>query len=354
MADIFTGSPLPAVTTTTQQQTTAPEFYTNYLQDVANLGTNAVQQGGVAGFSPLQQQAFQMAPNAAFSGADTAGQAANLTTAAGLTGTPALVNNYLNPYTQNVVDEMSRLQQQNIQRNVMPALSGAGVGTGSFGSQRQATATGQTLADMQANLLGQQYNALNTGYQNAITNAGADLNRELQAGQTLGNIGTEQYNIGQGGLNTLSTLGGQEQAQGQKVLDYPMLQAQNLAKLFPMTIPTGTTSQVTAPAYQSQLGQSPLAQITGLISGINGLMNGTSTTGTPSTGTTLGGTTTATDPFASLDATTLQSLKGLGNTALNNVLSSFGHKDGGSIAPNGLKPIKELPASIRNFLSSQG
>ena len=352
MADIFTGSPLPAVTSTTQTQSTLPEFYTNYLQDVANLGSNAIQQGGVAGFSPLQQQAFQMAPNAAFSGAQTAGDAATMTQLAGLTGTPALVQNYMNPYTQDVVNEMSRLQGQNIQRNVLPALAGAGVGTGSFGSQRQATATGQTLADMQANLLGQQYNALNTGYQNAMTNAGADLNRELQAGQTLGQIGTEQYNIGAGGLNTLSTLGGQQQAQGQKVLDYPMLQAQNLAKLFPMTIPAGSTQQTTAPAYASQLGQSPLAQVTGLISGLTGLMNGTSTT--PTT-TTLGSTNSnQSDPFGSLDATALSALKGLGNTALNNVLSQFGHKDGGSISDNGLKPIKELPASIRNFIINQG
>ena len=97
MADIFTGSPLPTVTSTTQKQQTLPEFYTNYLQDVANLGTNAVQQGGVAGFSPLQQQAFQMAPNAAFSGAQTAGDAASLLGAAGTTATPSLVGSYMNP-----------------------------------------------------------------------------------------------------------------------------------------------------------------------------------------------------------------------------------------------------------------
>ena len=126
---------------------------------------------------------------------------------------------------------MSRLQGQNIQRNVLPALAGAGVGTGSFGSKRQATATGQTLADMQANLLGQQYGALNTGYQNAMSQASTDLNRQLQAGQGLGNVATEQYNIGTGGLKTLSDLGAQQQQLGQKQLDYPMLQAQNLAKL---------------------------------------------------------------------------------------------------------------------------
>ena len=48
MADIFQGSLLPSTVSTIEQQATAPEFYTNYLQDIANLGQNAVNQGGVA------------------------------------------------------------------------------------------------------------------------------------------------------------------------------------------------------------------------------------------------------------------------------------------------------------------
>ena len=73
MAGLFQGDPLPAITKTTEDQQSAPEFYTNYLQDIANLGQNAVQQGGIAGFSPLQQQAFQMAPDVAFAGAGSMG-----------------------------------------------------------------------------------------------------------------------------------------------------------------------------------------------------------------------------------------------------------------------------------------
>ena len=51
MADIFQGAPLPDITTTKQTQQVVPEFYTDYLQNIANLGQNAVTQGGVAGFS---------------------------------------------------------------------------------------------------------------------------------------------------------------------------------------------------------------------------------------------------------------------------------------------------------------
>lgn len=285
MADIFQGVPLPTITQTEQRQQTLPEFYTNYLQDVANLGTNAIQQGGVAGFSPLQQQAFQMAPQTAFAGAQTAGDAASLLGAAGTTAAPTMVGAYMNPYMRNVVDEMSRLQQQNIQRSVLPALRGAGVGTGSFGSTRQANVTGQALADMQRNLLGQQYNALYSGYGDAMKAAQTDLNRQMQAGQGLGNVATEQYNIGTGGLKTLSDLGAQQQALGQKQLDYPMLQAQNYAKLFPMSIPVGETTQKVGPGAGGQYGLSPLQQISGLASTVGGMMGiGNQPTTTTSTG----------------------------------------------------------------------
>ena len=270
MADVFQGAPLPTITATEQKQQVLPD--TNYLQDVANLGAGAIQQGGVAGFSPLQQQAFQMAPQTAFAGAQTAGDAASLLGAAGTTAAPSMVGAYMNPYTTNVVDEMARLQNQNVQRSVLPALRGAGVGSGSFGSARQANATGQTLAEMQRNLTGQQYNALYSGYGDAMKAAQTDLNRQMQAGQGLGQVAQEQYGIGTGGLKTLAELGQVQQTQGQRTLDYPMLQAQNYAKLFGTpTIPAGETTQITQPA--TALTPSPLSQITGLLSSIGSVIN---------------------------------------------------------------------------------
>jgi len=303
MADLLQGAPLPSTITTSQQQTTVPDFYTNYLQDVANLGQNAVTQGGVAGFGPLQQQAFQMAPNAAFSGAQTAGTGADMLTLAGSTASPQLVSNYMNPYTNNVVNEMARLQQQNIQRNVLPSLAGAGVGTGSFGSKRQAQATGQSLADMQSNLLGQQYGALNTGFKDAISAAQADLTRQLQAGQGMGNVANIQQNIGQGGLKTLSDLGQKQQELGQAQLNYPMLQAQNLSKLFQgVTLPTGQTTQTTKPGEQGQYANSPLSQISSLIAALQGVSGGT-------TGGTTGGNSNLSNSILGLPAAAVNSIK---------------------------------------------
>lgn len=264
MANIFQGSPSPATVTTTEDQQTAPEFYTNYLQDIANLGQGAIQQGGVAGMSPLQMQALNMAPTASMAGMGTMGQGAQFASAAGSTSAPSIMQNYMNPYTSNVVDEMARLQGRSIKESVLPALQGAAGATGQFGSQRQYQATGNTLRDMQANLMGQQYNALNTGYQNSMVNAQNDLTRQLQAGQALGQIGTQQQTGATTGMKTMFDLGSKEQGLAQSMLDRPMLDAQAYAKLMQgYQIPTGSVKQVTG---SQGYDNSPLAQITGLLS----------------------------------------------------------------------------------------
>lgn len=262
MAGLFQGDPLPPLTKTTEAQQTAPEFYTNYLQDIANLGQNAVQQGGVAGFSPLQQQAFQMAPDVAFAGQGSLGAASQLMGQAGSTTVPDVIADYMNPYTSSVVDEMGRLSNRNVQENIMPNLGAAAVSSGQFGSRRQEQVTGQSLRDIQADLMGKQTQALQQGYTNAGMQAQADLSRTLQAGQGFENLGQEQQRLGTAGLKTMSDYGAQQQAQGQKLLDYPMAQTQQFAKLLQnYSMPMGTTTQATGSDGYST---SPLAQITGL------------------------------------------------------------------------------------------
>jgi hypothetical protein len=262
MAGLFQGDPLPALTKTTEAQQTAPEFYTNYLQDIANLGQNAVQQGGIAGFSPLQQQAFQMAPDVAFAGAGSLGAASQLLGEAGATTVPDVIADYMNPYTSSVVNEMGRLSNRNIQENILPNLGAAAVGSGQFGSRRQQQVTGNALRDIQADLIGKQMQALQQGYTTAGTQAQTDLSRALSAGQGFTNLGQEQQQLGTAGLKTMSDYGAQQQSQGQKLLDYPMAQAQQYAKLMQgYQIPQGTVTQTTGSEGYSA---SPLSQIAGL------------------------------------------------------------------------------------------
>jgi hypothetical protein len=268
MADMFQGDPLPATVSTTQEQQTTPEFYTNYLQDIANLGQAGVELGGVAGLSPLQQQALNMAPQASFSGMGTMGQGADLAAFSGSTAAPSILGNYMDPYQSNVVDEMARLQQRNINENLMPAMKGAAGSMGQFGSQRQFQATGNMLRDMQADLTGKQYGALSAGYQNAMKSAQDDLTRSMTAGQTLGSIGAQQSQAGKTGLDQLMTLGGVEQQLGQKILDEPMSKAAAYSQLMKgYNIPTGLTKQTTGSTGYSN---SPLAQVSSLLTALGG------------------------------------------------------------------------------------
>jgi len=223
----------------------------------------------------LQQQALQMAPNMAFSGTGTLGQASQMLTGAGGTAAPEIVGGYMNPYQDYVVDEMGRLTQRNVQENVLPALGAAATGTGQFGSRRQQQVTGNTLRDIQSDLLGRQYQALSGGYDTSIKAAQNDLQRQLQAGQGLTQLGQEQFQTGTGGLNALFNMGANQQKLGQAALDYPMIQAQNYAKLLQgQNIPTGSIKQATGPGQQGQFGISPLAQIGSLGSILYSLYSG--------------------------------------------------------------------------------
>jgi hypothetical protein len=106
--------------------------------------------------------------------------------------------------------------------------------------------------------------ALQSGYTTAGTQAQEDLKRALSAGQGFTNLGQEQQQLGTAGLKTMSDYGAQQQVQGQKLLDYPMAQTQQFAKLLQgYQMPMGTTTQSTGPEAGAYSG-SPLSQITGL------------------------------------------------------------------------------------------
>jgi len=286
MADIFQGAPNPATVSTDQTVTSSPEFYTNYLQDIANLGQAAVQQGGVAGFSPLQQQALNLAPDVAFAGSGSAGTGQQYLTASGATPATSMVNQYMDPYLQNVVGEMGRLQNRAIQENFLPNLRAGAAGSGQFGSQRAAQIASQSLRDLQSDLLGRQYTALSEGYRGALGAAQKDLERQSLAGQALGQLGQTQQTLGAAGLKTLYDLGAKEQELGQRVLDQPMKQAQDYSKLLTgAVIPASTTKQTIGSTGYSN---SPLSQIAGLLSLFGSFAGGNTGTAQNSTSSDLG------------------------------------------------------------------
>lgn len=211
--NLFTGT--PATTNgNTQSETTMPAWYQDMMRGIAAQGVNQAatpyqqyQGQRVAGWAPEHATALNRinanagawdAPIAAGinamsalpgqvagtyqAAADAAGNAVNAV------GGPAQNwtdnwQKYMSPYTSAVVDNIGRLGARNLSENLLPAVNNAFVGAGGFGSTRNAEIMARTMRDTNQDILGQQSNALQSGYQTGANIFGADANRAQQQGQ---------------------------------------------------------------------------------------------------------------------------------------------------------------------------
>lgn len=243
MPDFLTGSPVTGVVPTQSSSVTSlPDWYTNYAKDIIDQQALVAQrpytpyQGPqVAGFTPDQQTAFGQTrtastasqPGFAAAGALAAGapsaaaplQAAGvnylnqstnplgLNAAApflsGASGTSTSnINDYMNPYTSDVVDRLGVLAGRNLSENILPQIqdqfTSAGQGTG---GSRQGEYIGRALRDTQESTLAAQSAALQSGYSGALTASAADKARLAGLAGTAGSLGAAQ----QGALQTAGT-----------------------------------------------------------------------------------------------------------------------------------------------------
>jgi hypothetical protein len=275
---ITQGKALPDITKTTTTTQTAPDYYTNYLTQLSQTGQDALKRTaaeGIAGYDPLQTQGYGQIPTAAGAyqpGLTAAGQTA-ASAARGIT--PDRISALMNPYTTNVVDEMERLSQQNVQRNLLPSLKAGFVGSGGLGSQRYAGALGQSLADVQSNLTGQQYGALSKGYEGALKAAIDEMQGQTAASRAQAEIAGKEQELGLTGAQALTKAGAERQKYQQSILDFPVQQATNVSGLMRgYQIPLTSEQKFVGPeagAYQ----QSPLATATGLLGVLGSAAAGT-------------------------------------------------------------------------------
>lgn len=261
--------------------TTTPDYYTDYLSNLATTGKAAGAATNLAAWDPnaLQNRAFtdvntnvgNYQPGLAQAntylgkgaGVDITG-AANPYLAAGSSSAADLVGDYMNPYTKNVVDQIRMANQQNIAQNLSPSITAGAVGSGQFGSQRGANALALGISNADIGALSEQARALQSGYAQSLAAAQAQRTAQLQAGQTAGNVanmqaqnlqnaGTQQMNLanqtqaqGLADVNALANLGAQKQtiAQNRQLAPLEVLQKQS-AIMSGQQIPTTTTSTVT-------------------------------------------------------------------------------------------------------------
>ena len=276
--------------------TTAPDYYNNYLSNLANAGTSAAQNAQYVGAQPLQQQAFNQVQNLPNTYQPTLNEASNtlsssanyespLAAGAGYlnaaTQSPAQrAQEYMSPYLQSVVGAIGDVGQRNIQQNLAPAATAAAVGSGQFGSQRGAQVLGQTLSNADRDILNQQFQAMNTGYGQALQAAGQQNALLGQLGSTAGQqayqgqagltnagqaqsaLAAQEQGLNLGDINALATLGGQQQTIEQNKQLFP-LQNLNTASGLLRGYNVPTTTKTTAQA-------SPLSTIGGIATGTAG------------------------------------------------------------------------------------
>jgi hypothetical protein len=158
------------------------------------IGTGTQGAAGLA--DPYMQQASQLSTQGA---------------QAGLTG----IQDYMNPYQDQVVNRIGELAQRNLRENIMPEIQDRAIAAGQFGGSRQGEAIGRALRDTQESTLAQQTQALQQGYGQAAQLQSADRARQLQAAQQQAGFGAQASQLSSADMQRLLAGAQQQAALGQ-------------------------------------------------------------------------------------------------------------------------------------------
>jgi hypothetical protein len=314
---LFEGRPPASVTTYGSSTTNVPSWLNDYTQGlVARANTVAAepyqQYGGprIAGFTPLQQaaqnqagstagawkpgmNAAQGAFNSVASGPGALQQAQPFLNKAGGSYTDS-VEQYMNPYTKNVIDRSTDLAQRALQEKLMPAINSNFIKAGTYGSAGQQRAVGRGLRDITEGVQSQANAALAGAYESGANIYNQDMSRQLQAGQTVGNLAASdagnrlqagqglgalaeaQQRMNAGDITQLATAGKDQQNQNQRNLDLAYGDFQNQTNFDRNTtdwlssiirgIPYSSSTQTTDTGPAEVYGPSGLEQLGSIFS----------------------------------------------------------------------------------------
>lgn len=188
--------------------------------------------------------------------------------AAGQTA-PQVVGQYMNPYTDQVVNRIGQMGTRALKEQILPGIEGEMIRAGQFGGTRQAELTGRAIRDATEGISAQQAQALQQGYGQAQQAAQTDLARQGQLASVAGGLGGAQQQAllgaGRGFADIGQTYGALTQAQQQLLSDVGKSsgtltqgQQQLLSELSGRTgqfYGADTEAQLRAAAQTAQLGQ---------------------------------------------------------------------------------------------------
>jgi hypothetical protein len=234
----FLTSGQQAITTPTSSMTqrTLPDWYTNYAMEllsnqgaVSNTPYATYQGPRIAEMTPLQQQGIEQTQQAA--GAyrpllDAAGAAATGAVGSSAYGetkpylgmaaqtAPSVVGQYMNPYTENVVNRIGELGARTLNEQILPGIRDKFIAGGTYGGSRNAELFGRGVRDAMEGISAEQAKALESGYQGSLGAAQTDLGRFGTLGTIAGQTAGQDIEAERLGAGTLASLAEQTQKQG--------------------------------------------------------------------------------------------------------------------------------------------
>jgi hypothetical protein len=294
MADIgnmlFGTKPLPTVTTKDTTNSQYPSWYQNYLNSLLGKASSVAGEpykayGGprIAAHSADTNAAFNQVRQGIGAYKPQFDAGSGMVAEAGRGFDQGELDQFMNPYVDQVVNRIGTLGARNLSENLLPQVNDSFIRSGQFGSRGNIDLTGRAIRDTQESVLAQQSSALASGFENQMKNVNAFRDRSLTAGQTGANLAQ----LGQGmNLQDSAALQGIGQAQEDKTQqslnlgyqdfleqrDYPRSQVDWLNSVFRgYQPPVSTTSTSTGPGSTSQMAPNTLAQVAGTALGIYGM-----------------------------------------------------------------------------------
>jgi hypothetical protein len=233
LTDLATQSGMPSVTTATTQQPgeTAAQFAQRQAQaqqfNITRAGM-AELAPQVAAQDPLQAAAYQQAVDPTkglgsfqpfLTKAGTAADAATALTGTGAGTGAGSIQSYMSPYQQQVIDTtMAEFDRQAQIRANQQAAAALGV-PGAFGGGREGVQRAEYQAASDRNRAQTFANLQQQGFQNAAARRQQDLANQMGISNLQGGLGARAQDFSRAQISGLGTLGAQQQAQTQAVLD---------------------------------------------------------------------------------------------------------------------------------------
>ena len=226
---LFEGRPPQSVTTYGQTVENIPKWMSDYTQGLIARANAAAAEpyipyGGprIAGFSPEQEQAFQMTEEGV-GGYEPYLQGALEQTVGATERFPEAVDQYMDPYVEHVLGRQEDLATRTLEEEFLPRLqrtfAGAGQygSRGGFGSMEDIGVRG--VRDISEGLERQRLATLSDAYTRAGDLFGQDLSRQLAAGRQMGALGEAAQQLGLRDVAALEAVGRQRQGLGQRSMD---------------------------------------------------------------------------------------------------------------------------------------